>query len=59
MITSMHIQAKSLTDIGSLAASLLQRGSAGWRVEEHMPVVDRAYNKVRLLGINDDHSSLT
>ena len=43
----MHTQAKSLTDIGSLAASLLQRVSAGWRLEEHMPVVDRAYNKVR------------
>lgn len=43
----MHTQAKSLTDIGSLAASLLQRVTAGWRVEEHMPVVDRAYNKVR------------
>ena len=59
MIAPMHTHAKSLTDIGSLAASLLQRVTAGWRLEEHMPVVDRAYNKVQLLGINDDHSSLT
>ena len=47
MVTPMHTHAKSLTDIRSLAASLLQRVSAGWGVEQHMPVVDRAYNKVR------------
>lgn len=43
----MYTQAHALTDLVWPGPSVLQRLAAWWSLDDHMPVVDRAYNKVR------------
>ena len=43
----MYSEAHALTDLAWPGPSVLQRVTAWWSLDDHMPVVDRAYNKVR------------